>query len=212
MKSLLKIAALAASVAVVPAAAHAQAAAPAPAAAVVNNGIAVVDLDAAVANSAAFRSAMGQIETSYKPQITALQTRQTALQTELNPLRTEIEGLQKNPATPKATLDAKVAGFQSRAQAAQAELNRLALPFARPQAYAKEQVSQKVEQALKAAMTAKKVGIVISPEAVIAVQGGSDLTPDVIAQLNALVPSVSITPPANWQPGQADQAAAPAGR
>lgn len=63
-------------------------------------------------------------------------------------------------------------------------------------------------------MTAKKVGILLKPEAVMAFMGGMNLTPDVVTQLNALIPSASITPPANWQPGQADQqaAAAPAGR
>ncbi|MBO9377330.1 OmpH family outer membrane protein [Sphingomonas histidinilytica] len=212
MKSFLKTAASLAALALLPVAANAQAATtPAPAA-TANTGVAVVDLEGAVANSAAYRSAMTQIETTYKAQFTALQTRQTALQGELGPLRTEIENLQKNPATPKATLDAKIAAFQQKGQAAQAELQRLAAPIARPQAYVKEQIGAKVEQALKAAMTAKRVGVVIGPEAVVAVQGGSDLTPDVVTQLNALVPSVSITPPANWQPGQAEQAAAPAGR
>jgi Skp family chaperone for outer membrane proteins len=209
MTSLMKMAAGVAALALIPATANAQAAAPA---AAVNTGVAVVDLEGAVGGSAAYASAMTQIETTYKAQLTSLQTRQTAIQGELAPLRTEIETLQKNPATPKATLDAKIAAFQQRGQAAQAELQRLAAPVARPQAYVKEQIGAKVEQALKAAMTAKKVGLVIGPEAVVAVQGGSDLTADVITQLNALVPSVSITPPANWQPGQAQQAAAAAGR
>ncbi len=208
MKSLFKMAALAASVAFVPAVANAQAAAPA----TLNSGVAVVDLEEAIGNSAAFQSAMTQIQTTYKMQITAAQTRQTALQAEINALRTEIENLQKNPATPKATLEAKLGGFQAKTQAAQAELQRLAVPFARPQAYAREQIEGKVEQALKAAMAAKKVGIALRPEATFAMQGGSDITADVVTQLNALIPSASITPPATWQPGQAGQQAAPAGR
>lgn len=210
MKSYLKTAAAAAALMLVPAAANAQAAAAATAPA----AVAVVDLDAAIVNSAAFQSAMTQVQTTYKTQITAAQTRQTALQGELNTLRAEIENLQKNSATPKATLDAKIATFQQKGQAAQAELQRLAVPFARPQAYVREQVEAKVEQALKAAMTAKKVGVVLRPEAAFAFQPTSDLTPDVVTQLNALVPSASITPPANWQPGQSEQApaAAPQGR
>jgi Skp family chaperone for outer membrane proteins len=210
MKAYLKTAAAAAALMLVPAAASAQAAAAAAAPA----AVAVVDLDAAIVNSAAFQSAMNQVQTTYKTQITAAQTRQTALQGELNTLRTEIENLQKNSATPKATLDAKIAAFQQKGQAAQAELQRLAAPFARPQAYVREQVEAKVEQALKAAMTAKKVGVVLRPEAAFAFQPSSDLTPDVVTQLNALVPSASITPPANWQPGQSEQApaAAPQGR
>ncbi|WP_165321533.1 OmpH family outer membrane protein [Rhizorhabdus phycosphaerae] len=210
MKAYLKTAAAAAALMLLPAAANAQAAAAATAPA----AVAVVDLDAAIVNSAAFQSAMSQVQTTYKTQITAAQTRQTALQGELNALRAEIENLQKNSATPKATLDAKIATFQQKGQAAQAELQRLAVPFARPQAYVREQVEAKVEQALKAAMTAKKVGVVLRPEAAFAFQPTSDLTPDVVTQLNALVPSASITPPANWQPGQSEQApaAAPQGR
>lgn len=208
MKSFLKTAALAAGIALVPATAFAQAAA-----APVNTGVAVANLEAALVNSAAYKAAVAQIQTTYKAQITAFQTRQTALQTELTPLRTEIETLQRNPATPKATLDAKVNAFQGRAQAAQGEMQRMSMPFARPEAYVKEQIGAKIEQALKSAMSAKKIGIVLSPEAVVAVQGASDITIDVVTQLNALIPSASITPPANWQPGQADQpAAAAAGR
>ena len=210
MKSILKTAALAAGIALVPMAANAQAAA-APAAAV-NTGVAVANLEAALANSAAYKAAITQIQTTYKAQITAFQTRQTAIQSELAPLRTEIETLQRNPATPKATLDAKVNAFQTRAQNAQAELQRLSMLFARPEAYVKEQIGAKIEQALKAAMSAKKIGIVLAPEAVVAVQGASDISLDVVTQLNALVPSAAITPPANWQPGQADQPAAAAGR
>ena len=206
MKSILKTAAIAAGVAMLPAAAHAQAAAPAAGA----TGVAVVDLEAAIGNSAAYRSAMTQIQTTYNAQITAVQARQTALQTELNALRTEIETLQKNPAQ-KAQADAKVAIFQQKGQAAQAELQRLALPFARPQAYVREQIEAKAEQALKAAMTAKRIGITLRPEATIAVGPAGDITADMTTQLNALIPSASITPPANWQPGQADQAQ-PAGR
>ena len=37
-----------------------------------------------------------------------------------------------------------------------------------------------------------------------------DITDAVVTEINALVPSVSITPPAGWQPGRQGQAAAPA--
>jgi Skp family chaperone for outer membrane proteins len=213
MKFMLKVAALAAGVAVAPIF-MAQAAAPAEAPAAPSAAsIAVLDIDGAVLQSAAYKGAVGQIQTTYKAQITAVQTRQAALQAELKPLATEIETLQRAPTTPRATLEAKAGAYQQKVQGAQAELQRLAAPYERAAAYAREQVGDKLEPAVKAAMTARKVNIVLKPEAISAVQGGFDLTPDVITQLNALVPSVSITPPANWQPGQprAD-AAAPAGR
>jgi Skp family chaperone for outer membrane proteins len=214
MKFLLKVAALAAGVAVAPIF-MAQAAAPAaaPAAEAPAASIAVLDIDGAVLQSAAYKAAVGQIQTSYKTQIAAVQARQAALQAELKPLATEIEGLQRTPTTPRATLEAKAGAYQQKVQGAQAELQRMAAPYERAAAFAREQVGDKLEPAVKGAMTARKVNIVLKPEAISAVQGGFDLTPDVITQLNALVPSVSIAPPANWQPGQprAD-AAAPAGR
>jgi Skp family chaperone for outer membrane proteins len=207
MKLMSKIALLAASVAAFPL----MAAAPAPAAAA-GQTVAVVNLDQALGQSAAFKGAATQIQAAYKTQIAAAQARQTALQSELNPLRAELEAMQRNPATTKAALDAKVAVFQGKVQAGQAELQRLSVPFARPTEYVKEQINEKLETALKNAMTAKGVNLVVSPEAVMAMQGSADLTPDVVSQLNALVPSVSITPPANWQPGQGQANAAPAGR
>lgn len=212
MKSAFKMVALAATITLMPLTSPAQAAGPtAPAG--LNTGVAVVNLDAAIENSAAYKAAVNQIQTTYKAQITAVQTRQAALQNELTPLKTELENLQKNPATPQATLQAKATALQTRVNAAQQELGRMSVAYERPAAYAREQVGNKVEQALKAAMAAKKIGIVLSPDAVVAVQGGNDLTLDVVTQLNALVPSASITPPANWQPGQAEQqAGAPAGR
>lgn len=218
MKFMFKVTALAASVAIAPmllAAPAAPAAAQTPAAQPAGvASIAALDIDGAVLQSAAYKAAVGQIQTTYKTQITAVQTRQTALQAELKPLQTELEGLQRTPTTPRATLEAKAGAYQQKVQGAQAELQRMAAPYERAAAYAREQIGDKLEAAVKAAMSARKVNIVLKPEAISAIQGGFDLTPDVIGQLNALVPSVSITPPANWQPGQprAADAAAPAGR
>lgn len=209
MKPILKSAVFAASLAFLPAAAFAQAAA-APAA----SAIAVLNPDAALVNSAAYAAARTQIQTTYKTQITAFETRKTALENELKALGAEIQTLQRNPATPRATLEAKVNAAQAKEQAAQAELQRLALPFARPDAYAREQIEAKLNQATNAAVTAKKITLLIRPDAVFFAGPANDLTPDVVTQLNALIPSASITPPANWQPGQggAQPAAAPAGR
>ncbi len=209
MTSFLKIAALAASTAFISVAATA----PAQAQFVAGSSAAIVNIEGAVVQSAAFKAAEGQIRTTYATQIAAFQARQTAIQNELAPLRAEIETLQKNPASTKAAVDAKVATFQARAQTAQAELQRLAAPFARSEAYAKEQIGAKLEAALRAAMNAKKVNIALSPEAVVMATPGGDLTADVVTQLNTLVPSVTITPPANWQPGQGQaNPGAPTGR
>lgn len=173
--------------------------------------VAVVDLEGAVAQSAAMKTAQQQIQTQYKAQIDAFNARQTALNAELQPLQREIQTLQANSATPQATLQAKVNAFQTRQQTARQELGQLAQPFGRPSAYAQEQVTEKLEQALRAAMTAKRVTLVVRPEAAVLALPAGDLTADTVTQLNAILKTVSITPPAGWQPGQrAAQGAAPA--
>lgn len=197
MTKFLKGAAMAASIAFAATVAQAQ--------------VAVVDLEGVVAQSAAMKAAQTQIQTQYKAQIDAFNARNTALNTELQPLQREIQTLQANSATPPATLQAKVNAYQTRQQTARQELSQLAQPFGRPSAYAQEQVTEKLEQALRAAMTAKRVTLVVRPEATVLALPAGDLTADTVTQLNAILKTVSITPPAGWQPGQrANQAAAPA--
>lgn len=170
--------------------------------------VAVADLEAAVAQSAAFQNAQNQVKTTYKAQIDAFNARQQAVQTQLQPLRTELETLSKNSATPRATLEAKVNAYRTQEANVQRELQGLAAPFNRPLAYAQAQLSEKLSDAVRQAMTAKNIKIVIQPDATLAVAPDANITADVTAQLNTLVPSVSITPPANWQPGQPVSAAA----
>jgi Skp family chaperone for outer membrane proteins len=170
--------------------------------------VATANLDAAVGNSQAMTTARSQIQTTYKTQIDALNARQTALQGQLQPLVTEFNTLRANPATPQATLQTKAQAIQQRQEAAQRELSQLATPFERPAAYAQEQVAEKLEAAVRAAMAAKNVTLLVKPDSVMAAQPAADLTADITAQLNNTVKTVSITPPAGWQPGQ--QGAAPA--
>lgn len=174
--------------------------------------VATANLEAAVGQSAAMTAARQQIQTTYKTQIDALNARQTALQTQLQPLVTEFQTLRANPATPQATLQAKATVIQQRQDAAQKELATLAAPFERPAAYAQEQVAEKLEAAVRAAMAAKNVTLLVKPDAVLIAQPAGDLTQDIIAQLNNSVKTVSITPPAGWQPGQPRQAPAQQGR
>jgi len=52
------------------------------------------------------------------------------------------------------------------------------------------------------AVRAKNVSLLVSPQAVLFMQPTADITSAVTAELDKLVPTVSITPPANWQPDQ----------
>jgi Skp family chaperone for outer membrane proteins len=170
--------------------------------------VAVANVEEAVQRSAAFAAAVGQIKTTYKVQIDAFDARQKAIQAELKPLVAAFQTAQAAPNANRAALETQANAIQTRQQSAQRELQALAQPFGRAQAYAEEQIGAKLEAALKAAMVKKKVSLVISPQAAVSYQPTADLTGDIVTELNALVPAVSIAVPANWQPGGQGQAAA----
>jgi Skp family chaperone for outer membrane proteins len=186
----------------------------APALAQSKQGIAVVDLQRAVGTSAAYTLARTQMQTTYKAQIDAFNTRKAAIDADL---KTKGEALQAGvkAAGGKSTpaLQTQYEQFQQAQQTAQAELQRLGQPIALANAYVEEQISAKLSDALKTAMTKAKVDLVLTPDATVSYQPGVDITAAVVTEINALVPNVSITPPAGWQPGQQGQAgqqAAPA--
>ena len=184
-----------------------------PAVAQTKSGLAVVDLEEAVAKSTAYTTAISQMQTTYKPQIDALNTRRTAIEADL---KTKGDALQAaltaagNKPTP--AIETQYQQYQQTQQTAQAELQRMGQPIAIARAYVEEQLVAKLNDALKAATAKTKSEIVVKKAATESFGAGADITPAVITELNALVPSVSITPPAGWQPGgrQAAPAAAPA--
>jgi hypothetical protein len=52
--------------------------------------------------------------------------------------------------------------------------------------------------------------MLVRPDAVLFANPTADVTAAITTELDRLVPTVGITPPANWQPGQQQQGAAPA--
>jgi Skp family chaperone for outer membrane proteins len=170
--------------------------------------VAVANAEEALQRSNAFTQAVAQIKTTYKTQIDAFEVRQKALQAQIQPLVTAFQAAQKAPNPNQAALQTQVTAIQTKQQSAQRELQQLSTPFARAQAYAEEQIAAKLEAALKAAMLKRKVNLVLTPQAAVSYQPSADITNDIVAELNTLVPSVSIAVPANWQPGQNQAAGA----
>jgi len=170
-------------------------------------GIAVADPEAAVANSKAWAAARGQIQTTYKTQLDQATARRTAIEAELRPLVTAFQTAQRAPGATEASLRPQAQAIQTKQQAAQTELSRLTAPAERAQAYAVEQISAKLPDAVQAAVRAKNVSLLLRPNAALFAQPTADVTAAITAELDRTVPTVGITPPANWQPGQQGQAA-----
>ena len=57
---------------------------------------------------------------------------------------------------------------------------------------------------------ARNVSMLVRPDAVLFAAPTADVTSAITTELDRLVPTVSVTPPANWQPGQQGGAAAAA--
>lgn len=177
------------------------------------NGIAVADAEGAIQRSRAFTTALQQIRTTYKTQIDQATARERALQAELQPLATAAQNAARAPNATQASAGPAIQAYQTRQQAANQELQRLTEPARRAQAYAVEQIAARLNEAVQAAVRARNVQMLLAPGAVVFTQPAGDITAAIVTELDRLVPTVSITPPAGWQPGQAgqqQQGAAPA--
>lgn len=174
------------------------------------SGIAVANPEQAVASSKAWTAARSQIQTQYKAQLDQANTRRTAIQAELQPLVTAYQTAARAPGATEASLRPQAQAIQTKQQAAQQELARLTQPAQRAETYAIEQISAKLSDAVQAAVRARNVTLLLRPEAALFAQPAADITSSITAELDKLVPSVGITPPANWQPGGQGQTAAAA--
>lgn len=186
----------------------------APAAAQVKQAIAVVSVDRAVAQSAAAQTAGQQMQTTYKAQIDQINARQTALQAELKQKQDALQAAataagQNPPAAKQQELQTQLVALQRRAQEAEAELRQIGAPIDNARAYALEQIGTKMSEALRNVMTKNKIDLLLKDDAAEAFAPSTDVTNLLIQEINALVPSVGIVPPAGWRPGgQGQQPAA----
>ena len=199
-----------AMLAIVPQAAFAQKNAPATATSggVRVAGLGIADLNAVVANSDANRTAAQQRPTTYKAQIDAYNARATAVQNQLKPLVEKFQRDQQAPNANQAALQQQANAIQQIQESAQRELNQIIQPVAYSEAYVTEQIEDKLDQAVKNAMTAGKITILIKPDAVLATENAYNLSPAILAELNKLLPSAQLVPPQGWEPRQIREARA----
>ncbi|MDP9056327.1 MAG: OmpH family outer membrane protein [Pseudomonadota bacterium] len=176
--------------------------------------IAVVNLQGVVGNSNALRAAQSQRAVTYKPQIDAAESRRAAIIAQLQPMAEKFQRDRAAPGANNAALVQEQQTIQQLQDAGTQELQRIMQPVSLSDAYVQEQITDKLGAAMQAAMTANGVSVLLKAEAVQMVTSETyDLTPQVLAQLNTLVPSVQIVPPAGWLPREVrDQQAAQAGQ
>ena len=175
-------------------------------------GIGVANVDAVVANSNAFRTAAQQRPVTYKAQITAAEARRAQISAQLQPLveRFNRESQAANASTPAAqsSLQQQAQSIQRIQQSGQQELQRMLESVALSEAYVQEQISDKLNAAIQAAMAKKKVSLVITPQSVLAASNSYNLNQAILEELNVTIPSAQLVPPAGWEPREAREARA----
>ena len=170
----------------------------APAAAQVN-GIAVADPAIAVAGSQALQTAYNQIGTTFQAQ------------------RTQLEGLQQQRAGLIRQFDTNGDGQLSQEEqtAAQAntavvqqiqgldqQINTIQQPITVARVYVIEQIASQLNAAVQQVVQANNIQLILNPSVGLYIADPVDVTDEIIAQLNATVPTVSTAAPQGWQPQQ----------
>ena len=191
----------------------AMAAKPVAAATTAKGPIAVVNLNGVVGNSNAYRTAQAQSKVTYKPQIDAAEARRAQIVAQLQPMAEKFQRDRAANMAP-AALAQEQQTIQQLQESGQQELQRMMQPVALSDAYVQEQITDKLGAAMQAAMAKNGVSLLLKADAVQQITSASfDLTPDVLAELNTLLPSAQVVPPAGWEPREVrEQRAAQAGQ
>ena len=165
-------------------------------------GVGVVNIEAIKVNSNANKVAQQQRPTTYKPQIDQANARAAAIQAQIKPLAEKFER-DRTAATPnRALLEQQYAQIQQLQQAGQQEINRILQPVAYSEAYVEEQINDQLEKAISQAAAKKRVTLIVTPDAVIYADAAYNLNTAVLEELNTLIPSAQLVPPAGWEPRQ----------
>ena len=189
MKTLLISAALAAAL-VAPSAAGAQA--------IPGAVIAVVDLERVQSECAACKAAA----TTLQGQANAIKAREQALTT---PLQTEGQSIQAaidalKGKDPDAALQARIKAFDTKRQQGAQELQSRATQLQRNQAYVGQQIQAKLNPIYQQVMQRRGANIMVETGTTLATSTALDVTNDVLTALNAALPSVQTTAPAQQAP------------
>lgn len=172
-------------------------------------GLAIATLDAVVVNSNAYKTADQQRKVTYKAQIEQAEQRRNQLQAQLKPLVDKFNADRQAANPNQQALAQQAQRIQQLQQSGQEELQRILEPVAMSSAYVQEQIDDKLNDAVKAAMRKKNISILLSPDAVLAVNDSAyNLNQDILAELNALIPSAQLVPPQGWEPRQIREARA----
>jgi Skp family chaperone for outer membrane proteins len=164
------------------------------------SGIATAETSVAIARSKALGTAYQQIGTQYAPVVQQMQTKRQ----EINNINTQLD-TNKDKELTQAEFDAAINAknpLLAQLDEKQKEINTLQEPIILAQLYAVEQVAVKYEAAQQAVVAAKKISVILAPDAFVWAPEAVDVTSAITAELDKAIPAASITPPAGYRPSR----------
>ncbi|MEY4620097.1 MAG: hypothetical protein RIS65_1269 [Pseudomonadota bacterium] len=163
-------------------------------------GIATAETSVAIARTKALGSAYQQIGTQYAAVVQQMQTKRQ----EINNINVQLD-TNKDKELTQAELDAAVKAknpLLTQIDEKQKEINTLQEPIILAQLYAVEQIAVKYEAAQQAVVAAKKISVILAPDAFVWAPEAVDVTSAITAELDKAIPAASITPPAGYRPSR----------
>jgi Skp family chaperone for outer membrane proteins len=161
------------------------------------SGIATAETSVAIANSKALGTAYQQIAGQYAATFQQILTKSQ----EINKLNVQLD-INKDKELTQAELDVAIKAKSPllvQRDAKQKEIDALQGPIILAQLFSVEQVALKYNTAQEAVIAEKKINILLAPSAIIAAADVIDVTSAITAQLDKIVPSVAMVPPAGWR-------------
>lgn len=159
-------------------------------------GIATSSTEGVFFRAAARTAAYQQIQTQYAAQIAQIGTVRNEIQTLIKSLDTNNDN-QLSDAERRAK-PAVVTQIQQKEQ----QLGTLATPITLAQTYALDQIAREYDAARQQVVTAKRIQLLLQPDAIQWGPPTVDVTNDILAALNTRRPTVPTAVPAGWQPSQ----------
>lgn len=148
-----------------------------------------------IMSTTAFTNGFAQIDQVYGQNLQMIMQKEQEIGSLLQPLDTNKDGNlseQEAAAAPKATVD--------RVNLLNGEVQQLQTPILLSRLYVVEQIAAQYGTAQANVVKAKKVSVILKPEAFLYAPESADLTEALALELNKLVPQAGITPPDGWQP------------
>jgi len=171
-------------------------------------GLAVANIEAVVYNSNAYKTAVEQRKVTYKATIDSAEARRTQLTQQIQPLVTKLQADSKAAKPNQAALQQQYAQIQQLQESGNQEMQRILAPVALSEAYVNEQINDKLEAAIQAAMNKQKISVVLGPQSVVAAASAYNLNQEILNELNTSIPSAQLVPPAGWEPREVREAKA----